>query len=213
MDFSNKTNKVSLVQAFVSMRDGVLKNRLNSVESTLKSLDARIILPGVEIGGLPPLHCNNDTFEQFYRSINSQFDELLPFAVYYCDQNSNSTSGIAMIEMLLKYQLRYSNISQLYNNNGSCSFVRYGIRVKAQELAECLKSMSVIADPDNTSSVPMQMIPSTVCNTFRSLLFSDKFADVIFEITDDSESPPTVTRLFAHKNILASSSVYYDTML
>lgn len=101
----------------------------------------------------------------------------------------------------------------MYNNNYSNCFIRSGIRVKGQELALCLKCMSVIPDLDNTSSVPMQMIPSTVFNTFRSLLFSDKFADVIFEITDDSESPPTVTRLFAHKNILASSSVYYDTML
>lgn len=93
---------MSLVQAFVSMRDGVLKNKLNSVESALKSLDARIILPGVEIGGLPPLHNKDDTFEQFYKRINTQFDELLPFAVYYCDQSGNSASGIAMIEILIK---------------------------------------------------------------------------------------------------------------
>ena len=34
-----------------------------------------------------------------------------------------------------------------------------------------------------------------------------------FSITDESVSPPTVSKLYAHRNILASSSDYFDVML
>lgn len=107
-------------------------------------------------------------------------------------------------------------------------YSRIGIRGIAKDLAEFLKSTNrnrpqlnnlayciekLVDNDENTASVSMQSIPTTVFNTFKSLLFSEKFADVIFEITDDSESSPTVTRLFAHKSILASSSIYFETML
>lgn len=61
--------------------------------------------------------------------------------------------------------------------------------------------------------IPMKSIPESVFNTFCSLLFSEQFADVVFEITDETNYPPTMTKIFAHRAVLASSSDYFNIML
>lgn len=67
--------------------------------------------------------------------------------------------------------------------------------------------------PMKVKEIPMKLIPESVFNTFCSLLFSEKFADVVFEITDETNYPPTMTKIFAHRAVLASSSDYFNIML
>jgi hypothetical protein len=55
--------------------------------------------------------------------------------------------------------------------------------------------------------------PGSVRKTWESLLLSEKYADVIIEVTDDSTAPPTISTLKAHRSVLASSSEYFDAML
>ena len=62
-------------------------------------------------------------------------------------------------------------------------------------------------------TISMKQVPEPVFNSWQSLLFSEKYADVVFEITDDSLTPPTTTKLYGHRNVLASSSDYFDAML
>ena len=63
------------------------------------------------------------------------------------------------------------------------------------------------------NDTPMQSVPSSVFKSWEKLLFNEKFSDIIFEVVDDSVEPSTVKQLYAHRNILACSSDYFDSML
>lgn len=61
--------------------------------------------------------------------------------------------------------------------------------------------------------ISTKMIPESVYNMLETLLFSEKFSDVIFEVFDESVTPPCITMLHAHRCILASSSEFFNVML
>ena len=61
--------------------------------------------------------------------------------------------------------------------------------------------------------IPMKKVPEPVFNTWESLLFSEKYADIIFEVTDQTVTPSTITNLYAHRCIITTSSQYFDAML
>ena len=46
-----------------------------------------------------------------------------------------------------------------------------------------------------SADIPTKMIPESVYKTLESLLFSEKVSDVIFEVNDESVSPPCITML------------------
>lgn len=65
----------------------------------------------------------------------------------------------------------------------------------------------------SSTTIDMQSVPKPVFNTWKSLLFSEKYADVVFEITDETVTPPTITNLYGHRCIISNSSQYFDAML
>ena len=65
----------------------------------------------------------------------------------------------------------------------------------------------------SSTAIDMQSVPKPVFNTWKSLLFSEKYADVVFEVTDETVTPPTITNLYGHRCIITTSSQYFDAML
>ena len=110
---------MELELAFTKIKDCIFKNQHNEIELLLEGLDARIVFPGLAINGKSSLCATGYTFAQFYDKIDVEFDLLLTFAVYNCDQSIN---GRHIFDSLTKYQFRLncngytSSLIQIYQN-------------------------------------------------------------------------------------------------
>lgn len=65
----------------------------------------------------------------------------------------------------------------------------------------------------SSTTIDCQSVPKPVFNTWKSLLFSEKYADVVFEVTDETVNPSTITNLYGHRCVITTSSQYFDAML
>jgi len=219
--------------------DAILANSPASLEKALASINPAIVAPGIKLSNQNATkdsifrcagHDNND----------NTFISFLHIAVAKCAIGERSSLSVLM-KYHLRYssQAAWSKtyripdnvkFSDHFNSNFPTGLYPFPISGKSPlELAFFLVNKVATAknyltpcinelfDFEKKMMIKIEELnlakPGSVRKTWESLLLSEKYADVIIEVTDDSTAPPTISTLKAHRSVLASSSEYFDAML
>lgn len=158
-----------------------------------------------------------------YTSSTDVLKLLMSYHLKYAHVRSwskiNIIEDVVIFNLSKKYDLLGSNLLINYLNTACVPTYIAAQKHAFSRLHRCIdtfaKDMVIRLDQVSQTEdiyIPTKTIPESVYNMFETLLFSEKFSDVIFEVLDESVTPPC-TMLHAHRCILASTSEYFNIML